>query len=87
MRAMVIVIVLPFPQLVVEQVDVVADTVLVEDATLLRGAGVDIADIQESLGHKSPKTTQRYAMVGRAREAGCGYAARREGPGAVAWSE
>jgi site-specific recombinase XerD len=32
-------------------------------ATLLRRAGVDVADIQESLGHKLPKTTQRYAMV------------------------
>ena len=32
-------------------------------ATLLRRGGADIADIQELLGHKSPKTTQRYAMV------------------------
>jgi integrase len=32
-------------------------------ATLLRIGGTDIADIQELLGHKSPKTTQRYAMV------------------------
>jgi len=35
MRAMVIVIVLPLPQLVVEQVDVVADTVLVEQLVQL----------------------------------------------------
>lgn len=32
-------------------------------ATLMRRGGADIADIQELLGHKSPKTTQRYAMV------------------------
>jgi site-specific recombinase XerD len=32
-------------------------------ATLLRRGGADIADIQELLGHKSPETTQRYAMV------------------------
>jgi len=32
-------------------------------ATLLRRSGADVADIQELLGHKSPKTTQRYAMV------------------------
>jgi hypothetical protein len=30
-RAVVIVVVLPFPQLVVEQVDVIADAVLVEE--------------------------------------------------------
>jgi integrase len=32
-------------------------------ATLLRRSGADVADIEELLGHKSPKTTQRYAMV------------------------
>ena len=32
-------------------------------ATLLRRGGADIADIQALLGHRSPKTTQRYAMV------------------------
>jgi site-specific recombinase XerD len=32
-------------------------------ATLMRRGGADVADIQELLGHKSPKTTQRYAMV------------------------
>jgi integrase/recombinase XerC len=32
-------------------------------ATLLRRGGADVADIQALLGHKSPKTTQRYAMV------------------------
>jgi integrase len=32
-------------------------------ATLMRRAGADVADIQELLGHKSPKTTQRYAAV------------------------
>ena len=30
---------------------------------LLRRAGADIADIQELLGHRPPKMTQRYAMV------------------------
>jgi integrase len=32
-------------------------------ATLLRRAGTDLADVQELLGHKSAKTTQRYAAV------------------------
>ncbi len=32
-------------------------------ATLMRGAGVDLADIQELLGHKSAKTTQLAAVV------------------------
>ena len=32
-------------------------------ATLLRRGGADVADIQVLLGHKSPKITQRYAMV------------------------
>ena len=32
-------------------------------ATLLRRGGVDVADVQELLGHKSAKTTQRYAAV------------------------
>jgi integrase/recombinase XerC len=32
-------------------------------ATLMRRGGADVADIQALLGHKSPKTTQRYAMV------------------------
>jgi hypothetical protein len=31
--------------------------------TLMRRGGADVADIQALLGHKSPKTTQRYAMV------------------------
>lgn len=32
-------------------------------ATLLRRADTDLADVQELLGHKSAKTTQRYAAV------------------------
>ena len=32
-------------------------------ATLLRQHGADLADVQELLGHKSPKTTARYASV------------------------
>jgi site-specific recombinase XerD len=32
-------------------------------ATLLRRTGADLADVQQALGHKSPKTTARYAMV------------------------
>jgi integrase len=32
-------------------------------ATLLRRGGLDVADVQELLGHKNPKTTQRYAAV------------------------
>src|SRR4051812_30325499 len=32
-------------------------------ATLLRRGGVDVADVQELLAHKSSKTTQRYAAV------------------------
>ncbi len=32
-------------------------------ATALRAQGMDLADVQELMGHKSAKTTQRYAMV------------------------
>ena len=32
-------------------------------ATRMRRAGADIADVQAMLGHKSPKTTERYAEV------------------------
>jgi integrase/recombinase XerC len=32
-------------------------------ATLLRRGGADLADVQELLGHKSAKTTQRYAAL------------------------
>jgi site-specific recombinase XerD len=32
-------------------------------ATRLRRAGADLADVQTLLGHKSPKTTARYAEV------------------------
>jgi len=32
-------------------------------ATALRAQGMDLADVQELLGHKSAKTTRRYAMV------------------------
>jgi integrase len=32
-------------------------------ATALRGEGVDLADVGTLLGHKSPKTTARYAGV------------------------
>ena len=32
-------------------------------ATALRAPGMDLADVQELMGHKSPKTTQRYAAV------------------------
>jgi integrase len=31
--------------------------------TLLRSCGADLADVQVLLGHKSPKTTARYASV------------------------
>jgi site-specific recombinase XerD len=34
-------------------------------ATLLRRNGADLADVQALLGHKSPKTTARYADVSR----------------------
>jgi site-specific recombinase XerD len=32
-------------------------------ATLMRRGGADIADVQVMMGHRSPKTTQRCAMV------------------------
>jgi site-specific recombinase XerD len=32
-------------------------------ATALRAEGMDLADVQELMGHKSSKTTRRYAMV------------------------
>ena len=32
-------------------------------ATRMRRAGADLADVQALLGHKSPKTTARYAEV------------------------
>lgn len=32
-------------------------------ATALRAEGMDLADVQQLLGHKSPKTTERYAAV------------------------
>jgi site-specific recombinase XerD len=32
-------------------------------ASALRAQGMDLADVQELMGHKSAKTTQRYAMV------------------------
>ena len=32
-------------------------------ATTLRAGGMDLADVQELLGHTSSKTTERYAMV------------------------
>jgi site-specific recombinase XerD len=32
-------------------------------ATARRAQGMDLADVQELMGHKSAKTTQRYAMV------------------------
>jgi integrase len=32
-------------------------------ATLLREHGADLADVQKTLGHKSPKTTARYASI------------------------
>ena len=34
-------------------------------ATLMRREGADLADVQALLGHKSPKTTARYAEVSR----------------------
>jgi integrase len=36
-------------------------------ATMLRREGADIADVQALLGHKSPKTTLRYAGVSQAK--------------------
>lgn len=33
------------------------------DATALRAQGMDLADVQELMGHKSARTTRRYAMV------------------------
>jgi site-specific recombinase XerD len=32
-------------------------------ATALRAQGMDLADVQQLMGHKSAKTTQRYARV------------------------
>ena len=32
-------------------------------ATALRAEGLDLAEVQLLLGHKSPKTTERYAAV------------------------
>ena len=32
-------------------------------ATALRAEGMDLADVQQLLGHKSAKTTERYAAV------------------------
>ena len=32
-------------------------------ATTLRAGGLDLADVQELIGHTSAKTTERYAMV------------------------
>jgi hypothetical protein len=38
-------------------------------ATVLRAEGMDLADVQELLGHTSAKTMARYAMVARPRRA------------------
>ena len=34
-------------------------------ATTLRAGGMDLADVQELVGHTSAKTTERYAMVAK----------------------